>query len=90
MDNEGIGSTTLREDKLKKTVRAAAKLELRDKIEETAEELRGRLDDHVHFIVSSLTLDLVEVKTGEILLSAETIVQQQGIVFHRKRLRQLV
>ena len=49
MDNEGIGSTTLREDKLKKTVRAAAKLELRDKIEETAEELRGRLDEHVHF-----------------------------------------
>ena len=67
MDNEGIGSTTLREEKLKKTVRAAAKLELSDKIEQTAEELRGRLDEQVHFIVSSLTLDLVEVKTGEIL-----------------------
>ena len=67
MDNEGIGSTTLREDKFKKTVRAAAKLELNDKLEQTVEELRGRLDEQVHFIVSSQTLDLVEVKTGEIL-----------------------
>ena len=76
MNTAGVGSTSLRKDKLNKTVRAAAKLELRGELQEMKEEFRGTLDERVNFIVRSLTQDLVEVRTGEILALVSNNAEQ--------------
>ena len=76
MDTERIGSTSLRKDKLNKTVQAAAKLEIHSELQETTENFRGRLEEHVNFIVRSLTQDLVEVRTGEILALVSNNAEQ--------------
>ena len=73
MKTEGVRSTSLENDKLNRTIRAT-EIELRSMVEETKDVFLDILHEQVKFVERSNTEDLVERKSGEVVVVQDYIV----------------